>query len=175
MEMNPIANTAAANFDKMTIEQLSCVMGKLIADEITKRGKDFQEKLSSFASSAVSDVVSEIKKIDESVKSAAAEEETCLLCPACQEKNMRTITVSYNPAGDVDDPDYVEVDVYPEDEEMEVNDNVALLLAAAKILAKGCPGVDEAEYGTMLVEATEDWVASIVFDILLGGGDNGRH
>lgn len=88
--------------------------------------------------------------------------------------SKRTIIVTYDPAGDVDDIDYVNVTVEPENDADGANDNIALLLAAAKILARTCPGIDEEAYGGMLLEGTEDWMKSVVLDALIGGAFNGK-
>lgn len=81
----------------------------------------------------------------------------------------RRIMVTYDPNGDVEDLDYVKVDVLPADDTQGANDNIALLLAAAKRLANTCPYTDESVYGQDLLDLTNDYMFGLVMKKLLGG------
>lgn len=155
-----------------TTSPISIDMANQLLKEITKAYAvelvNQSKKLGSKIEGKISEVVKDIKDIDDTVEQFRD-------FAACQdEKDNRTITVTYNPLGDVDDLNYVKVNVSSENDELGDLDNVALLLAAAKILAKTCSGIDEDAYGGMLLEATEDWMKSVVLDALIGGLNNGH-
>lgn len=81
----------------------------------------------------------------------------------------RRIVVTYDPNGDIEDLDYVKVDVLPADDTQGANDNIALLLAAAKRLANTCHYTDERVYGQDLLDLTDDYMFGLVMKKLLGG------
>jgi hypothetical protein len=88
---------------------------------------------------------------------------------------IRRIVVTYNPSADVEDPDYVKLEVTPEDDAQGANDNIALLLAAAKRLAETCPPVDENVYGSDLLDLTNDYMFGLTLKKMIGGMFNGGH
>lgn len=81
----------------------------------------------------------------------------------------RRIVVTYDPNGDVEDLDYVKVDTMSPDDTLGANDNIALLLAAAKILARTCPRVDEFVYSHDLLDLTNDYMFGLALKKLFGG------
>lgn len=88
---------------------------------------------------------------------------------------LRRITVTYDPNGDADSLDYVKIEVTPEDDTQGANDNIALLLAAAKRLANTCASVDEEVYGTDLLDLTNDYMFGLTIKKMIGGMFNGGH
>lgn len=149
METRPTERNAQAE----RFDHFINTMAKTYAEEFVKRGKDISSRFEEAVANFIQDIEIPMQ-------------------PSSQKK-LRKITVVYDPDGDANSLDYVEVSASPEDDEQGANDNIALLLAAAKILTKTCPGVDESVYGTDLLGLTEDYMAGLVLKTILGGNNYG--
>lgn len=85
------------------------------------------------------------------------------------EKNgIRTIVVSYSPDGDVESSEYTSVSTSTGDVS-EFDDSVALVLAAAKLLAKRVDGVDEYKCGRDLMLVLARSYSGLLLKKYLGG------
>lgn len=83
--------------------------------------------------------------------------------------SLRKITVWYDPDGDIDDLDYVRVELPEENDVSEHSDAVALCLAAAKVLKINISEVDEDELGKDLMLALARSYSSLLIKKYLGG------
>lgn len=83
--------------------------------------------------------------------------------------SLRKITVWYDPDGDIDDLDYVRVELPEKNDVSEHSDAVALCLAAAKVLKINISEVDEDELGKVLMLALARSYSSLLIEKYLGG------
>lgn len=83
--------------------------------------------------------------------------------------SLRKITVWYDPDGDIDDLDYVRVELPEKNDVTEHSDAVALCLAAAKVLKANINEVDEDELGRDLMLALARSYSSLLIKKYLGG------
>lgn len=80
----------------------------------------------------------------------------------------RVLTVTYNPEEDADDPEYVKINISPSNDKEGMNDTIALILAAVKVLGKTCPNVDEEVLSDDLLGMLTDYMTGLLMKNLLG-------